>query len=176
MEEILIQKRELIGRSRHFLVFYGTQKFSTLFIRAHHRTLSWPSWISSYRHFLFQVHFNSILPCTHMPSKCLSPFRVIGLISVYIDRLSRACYMHEPSHPPQFDHMVNSTIMKYLVTGSSLFPTSCYLLLSFRSKYSQCHFVPRHRQSVKSSRALSCVSCLKMTDVSGTTRVTNIRI
>jgi hypothetical protein len=65
--------------------------------------------------------------------------------------------MHEPSEPPQFDHLVNNT--NYEVPCYRLVIVSILMLLiSFRTKNSHWHFVPRHRQSVKSSRSVNCVS------------------
>ena len=59
---------------KKFSAFYGTRRFITMFVTAHHLSLSWdrrsqsaplpPS---------YKMHFNIILRSESMPSKCFSP-------------------------------------------------------------------------------------------------------
>jgi len=122
---------------KKFHVFYGTQMFITVFIRAHHWFLSWVRWIQSTLSHPVSLTSSLTLPSHLMPrsSKWSLP-----LTNILYEFLFHACYMVHPSHLPRFDHpnyiWWSLQVMKLLIMQSSA--ASCNLL-HLRSKYTLCH-------------------------------------
>jgi hypothetical protein len=86
---------------KKFPTFYGTRRFITVFIRAHHWSLSWASGVQSPRHTSRYYRPNIILRSMPMYSTWSFPFGFSDWNFVCISLISCTCYMPLSSHPAE---------------------------------------------------------------------------
>jgi hypothetical protein len=128
-----------------FPAFYGTPKFTTLFTRARHWSLSWTRYIQ-FPPYISKIPFNITVPFTFTPSKWSLRFRFLKK-KVRFPGLSRARYMSCPSH---LDLVTLTTFGEECKSWNPSFsssPTSCYFLPRI-SKYSSQLPVLIHRHFI----------------------------
>jgi len=84
----IILKNLKVPQLIKFLTFHGTQRFITIFTRAHHWSLSWARRIH-----ILMINFNIILPPMPGSFKCYHPFRFTNKNFVCISYHFHAYYM-----------------------------------------------------------------------------------
>jgi hypothetical protein len=124
---VLLEKQIITQAVKEFPTFYGTRKFSTVFTRVRHWSLSWSRLIqfSSCHSYFPKIHSNIIFRPTPKSSQWFLPFRLSDPNFICIFYLSHACCMPHLSHPPWCDDP-NNIYEVYKLWSSSL----CSLLQS----------------------------------------------
>ena len=145
----LLEKLTSSQLVKKFPSFYGTLRFITTFIHAHHLSLSWACLIQSLpptSHFL-KIDLN-IIPSMPGSSKWSLSLRFPHLNPVYASPIPHKRYMPCPSHSSQCNHLNNTgwgvEIIKLLVT---YFPPLPFYLIPLRPKYSPQHSILKHLQT-----------------------------
>jgi hypothetical protein len=101
----LLEKLPLVSLLKNFAVFYGTRRFSTVFTRVFHWSLSWARLIQSISS--HSISISSILILfTHIRLGLPSSLFPSGFSTNILMHSSspHLCYMSYPSHPPWLDY------------------------------------------------------------------------
>jgi len=106
---------------KKFPAFYGTQRLITMFMRTHHWTVSFLSWMNPVdilTSCMFKIHFNIILICTHRSPQMFSSFQVFKL--KFCVHFSYVCAMC-PDHPIFLDFITLIVSEEYKLWSSLLY-------------------------------------------------------
>jgi len=106
---VLLEKVTGSQLVKKFPTFYGTRRFNTAFIRAHHLSLSCATSVQFMPPHPNSWRYNLILPSHLTPgsSKWFISFRFPHQYHVYASHLPHIRYMPRPSHSSQFNHPNN---------------------------------------------------------------------
>jgi hypothetical protein len=98
MEQRLFENMSVIQTTKKF-TFHEIQRFNTIFIRAHHRIISWFHWVQS-TSYVSKIHFNIILSPMPRPPMWFTSFQASSLNSLHISILQGGSYLCWPGHCP----------------------------------------------------------------------------